>query len=248
MLLPLSEPASLAKIIAHRGASGQAPENTVAAMQLAADQGASCVEIDVSISSDNVPFAHHDPTLNRCTSGTGYLYALKAIELDQLTASNGMPEYKNEPLARLSAVLDVLISNRLALNLEIKPTAGLEIPTAKAVCKYIEERWPADLTLVLSSISTEALRITQECLPDVPRALVVGVVPENWRQQRDTLGFRNIHCAAQLIKQSEIDDLRRHGLGVYCFTVNDTVTAETVIGMGVDGVFTDYPGKFLSAL
>ena len=90
-------PAKLATVIAHRGASGDAPENTIAALALAADHGATCVEIDVSISSDKIPFVHHDDTLDRCTNGSGLLSLHSADALDKLDASKGMDGFANEP-------------------------------------------------------------------------------------------------------------------------------------------------------
>jgi len=63
---------SLPSVIAHRGASADAPENTLAAIALAIEQGAQWIEIDVNISSDQKLFVHHDDTLSRCTDGQGY--------------------------------------------------------------------------------------------------------------------------------------------------------------------------------
>ncbi|NND92431.1 MAG: glycerophosphodiester phosphodiesterase [Granulosicoccus sp.] len=234
-------PAILATIIAHRGASGDAPENTLAALSLAADHGARCVEIDVSISSDGVPFVHHDDTLERCTTGKGLLCEHLAVDLDQLDASKGMPDYAGEVLPRLSAVIDLLEARGLGLNLEIKPRKGLEDETVEAICKLIEGRWPAHLPLVFSSFSRPSLTAALHRLPAVARALLVGAIPDNWQSLVLQYGCRNIHCDGSKLTATQGAALRQADLGVYCYTVNEVDRARTLLKAGAHGVFTDYP-------
>jgi len=244
----MTEPALLAPVIAHRGASGVAPENTLAAISVAADAGAKCVELDASISSDNIAFIHHDDKLERCTSGAGYLCAHSAAELDTVTASSGKTGYETEPLPRLSAAVSLLASLQMGLNLEIKPTPGLEEPTAIAVCEVIRESWPSDLPLVLSSFSREALAVARDTLPGAARALIVCAVPSDWQHQTQLLQCRNLHVAAPLLDQQQAKEITGAGLGLYCFTVNQVDDAARLLAMGVNGVFTDYPSELLNAL
>jgi len=244
----VTEPAELAKVIAHRGASGDAPENTLAAIALAAEGGATCVEIDASISRDNVAFVHHDDSLDRCTNGSGYLCAHTAEELDKLSASKSMAGFENEPLPRLSAVFELLTKLRLGLNLEIKPTPGLEKPTAEAVCDLVRSSWPLDLPLVLSSFSKDALMVARDVLPGAARALIVCEVPEDWHYQTQLLQCQNLHTAAPLLTEQQATDITSAGLGLYCFTVNDVELAKSVLEKGAHGVFSDYPQKLLTEL
>lgn len=241
----MTEPALLAKIIAHRGASGVAPENTLAAISEASRVGATCVEIDASISSDHIPFVHHDDTLERCTNGTGYLCAHTAAQLDTLMASSGKAGFENEPLPRLSAVVTLLSSLQMGLNLEIKPTPGLEAETAIAVCDVIRDSWPIDLPLVLSSFSREALAVARDTLPGAARALIVCAVPTDWHHQTQLLQCRNLHMAAPLLDEQQAKNITDAGLGLYCFTVNDSTEAAKLFAMGAHGVFTDYPKELL---
>ena len=244
----MTEPAILANIIAHRGASGNAPENTLAAIKLAHEGGATCVELDASISSDNVPFVHHDDTLERCTNGSGYLCAHSATELDKVLASAGMENYADEPLPRLSAAVALLAQLQMGLNLEIKPTPGLEEPTALAVCDVIRDHWPIDLPLVLSSFSRESLAVARDTLPGAARALIVCAVPADWQHQTQLLQCRNLHTAAPLLDEQQANEITAAGLGLYCFTVNNAEDAKRLLGMGVNGVFSDYPAKLLASL
>lgn len=241
-------PAFLAPIIAHRGASGDAPENTLAALSLAADHGAVCVEIDVSISRDQVPFVHHDDTLGRCTNGSGLLCEHMAADLDQLSASAGMAGYEGEPLPRLSAVIDLLQARGLGLNLEIKPRKGLELPTVEAICRMIEERWPSHLPLVFSSFSKSSLAAAMHRLPEVPRGLLTGAIPVDWKSQMSELDCRNIHCDGTVLTPLQIRQLLEANAGIYCYTINEPARARTLLDSGVHGVFTDFPKRLAASL
>ena len=240
--------ALLAPVIAHRGASGEAPENTLAAIRLAAEQGARCVEVDVSISRDGVPYVHHDDTLDRCTSGSGRLAGHDAVALDALSADRGMARWRGEPLPRLAAVIALCIERDLGLNLEIKPLAGLESRTARAVCALIERDWPSRLPCVFSSFAPAALDAARAALPEVDRALLVGAVPADWAARLARHGCRNLHCAAERLTARAAEALRAADVGLYAYTVNDTALAVRLLGMGAHGVFTDHPGRMLAAL
>lgn len=243
-----SEPALLAPVVAHRGASGEAPENTLSAISLAYQQGARCVEVDVSISADHIPFVHHDDTLDRCTTGSGLLCEQTAEQLDKLNAGKGMTGFENEPLPRLSALFEFLSQYEMGLNLEIKPRQGLEAATVAAICSLVETAWPTHLPLVFSSFSRASLMCAKQRLPDIPRGLLVEALPDDWSQLIDRYDCRNMHCDGGQLTDSQIEQLRDKGLGVYCYTVNDTNKANQLIKSGVHGVFTDYPKRLLSAL
>ncbi len=252
----MAEHAVLAPVIAHRGASADAPENTLAALRLAADHGVRVVEVDVAISADGVAYLHHDDELERCTDGVGRLCDLPSEDIDRLNAgilhsgADREPHRKTfrEPLPRLTAAIELLRERRLGLNLEIKPVAGLEERTSIAICEIIEGHWPDDLNLVFSSFSTQALSITRSRLPAVPRALISDAVPEALEELVMRLGLSNLHCDAELIDPTGLATLRSRRLGVYCYTVNDVDQALRLLDFGVDGIFTDHPSRMLQAL
>lgn len=239
---------TLAAVIAHRGASADAPENTIAAIRLAAEQGAKAVEIDVSISADGVAYVHHDDTLNRCTNGSGYLCAHSADELDAIQAGILFKGYDKEPLPRLTALLDCVQELGMALNLEIKPTPGLEEPTAEIVCKTIATHWRGENTLLYSSFSREALATAKHQQPEIPRALIVCAIPSNWSEQLQAFECSNLHFAAPLADKEIVQSISKKGYGLYCFTVNDIDEAKTLLDYGIDGVFSDCPGKLIASL
>jgi len=246
--LPPGGPLLLAPVVAHRGASGDAPENTLGAIRLAADQGARCIEIDVSISRDDVPFVHHDATLERCTNGAGRLCDHDAAELDRLQADKGHSDWQGESLPRLSAVVELCRQLNLGLNLEIKPAAGLEQRTARAICTQLSATWPEELPFVFSSFSTAALDTARECWSDAARALLVGRVPADWKERLSRHACRNLHCAGGQLTAEDAGEIVAASVGLYCYTVNDPVRARELLACGVHGVFTDHPGRLLAAL
>ena len=241
-------PALLDTVVAHRGASGEAPENTLGAVRLAAEQGARCVEIDVSISRDDVPYVHHDPTLERCTDGTGRLVDHGADALDALVADKGLADWLGEPLPRLAAVIELCVERGLGLNLEIKPLPGLEARTARAICPLIERTWPTHLPFVFSSFEPAALDATRAALPEAARALLVGRVPDDWRARLERHGCRNLHCDGSRLDARRAAAVRDADAGLYCYTVNDVERARALLDIGAHGVFTDHPARMLAAL
>ncbi len=238
----------LSCVVAHRGASANAPENTLGALQLAIDHGAKSVEVDAMISSDGVAYLHHDDTLNRCTSGSGYLCAAAASELDELDASGRHTTFAGEPIPRLDRAIALLVNNGIGLNLEIKPTPGLETETATAAVNALRGVWPHTLPLVLSSFSKEALYTAKQLWPEAPRGLITCALPVNWQDELNALACTNLHMAAPLVAPESAQQIKSEGYGLYCYTVNDVEQAQQLIGMGVDGIFTDRPKALLEGL
>lgn len=238
----------LPQVVAHRGASADAPENTLSALRLAINHGATCVEVDAMISSDGIVFLHHDDKLERCTNGEGYLCASDATTLESLDASGGNREFSGEALPRLDAAVTLLMEHGIGLNLEIKPTPGLEAETAAAVVSCLQPQWPNELPLVLSSFSKDALSEAKALWPEAPRALITCAVPSDWRESLSALQCTNLHLAAPLLSKDSAQQVKTAGYGLYCYTVNDAAEASALLGMGVDGVFTDKPKLLLAQL
>lgn len=238
------------KVIAHRGASGVAPENTLAAIRAAAEQGARWVEVDVAVTADGVPVIHHDDRLERCTNGRGWLLAHSHQELKGLDAGSWFaPRFAGESLPTLEALLALAMDLGIGLNLEIKPLTGWEEPTASAAVKSLQEFGQDKCPLLLSSFSLAALRVAQALLPAVPRAYNAMVVPPDWQERlaaADCVGI-HCHCEAKLDPET-IRSVNAAGKKILCFTVNDTALARRLLDWGVDGLITDHPGRLIAAL
>lgn len=239
---------SIPRITAHRGASGNAPENTIAAIELAANEGADWIEIDVNISSDGIPVLHHDDDLDRCTDGHGLVIESSMEELEHLDSGAWFSSrYRGERIATLDECLDVCESLDLSINLEIKPSSGWEIPTTDQIADVLHRRHTLP-DMVISSFSHIALLRAARQIEFIPRASLFLVAPPDWKALTDEVSAINLHLHDNtLLTADAIDSYHRAGLGVYCYTVNTADDARELFAQGVDGVFSNYPGLLLDA-
>ena len=239
---------AVAPVIAHRGASGEAPENTLAAVRLAAEQGATWVEVDTMVTRDGHAVIHHDDELGRCNDGRGWVLGRDLADLARLDAGSWFaPHHAGERIPTLDALIQTVLDLDLGLNLEIKATYGWEEPTVDATVAVLRRLWPADRPLIVSSFSERVLRHTAAALPSVALGYNVTAIPRNWDERLQTLGAASLHCHYQATLTPVVAAaIKRAGYGLLCFTVNRPVDARRVLGWGADGVFTDYPGRLLA--
>ena len=235
------------QVVAHRGASGHAPENTLAAIQLAADHGATWIEIDVNISRDGIPVLFHDDGLGRCSNGSGLVieHTLETLKLLD-TGSWFADEFKGERIATLDECLQLATRLSLGINLEIKPCSGWELPTTDAIADLLAGN--ANLPpIVMSSFSHVAMQRVSQRLPDLPRSCLYLVAPPDWQSLTSEVGASNIHLHANsLLDKDKVNTYKDKGLGVYCYTVNTAEEAGNLFTIGVDGVFSNYPKELLA--
>lgn len=238
--------ANLPKITAHRGASGSAPENTLAAIRLAAQHGAKWIEIDVNISSDGVPMLHHDDDIKRCSNGQGLVIEHTADYLQSLDGGSWFAaDFSGEKIATLDECLDLALELGLSINLEIKPSSGWEIPTTDQITALLSNRETLP-QIVISSFSHIALQRAREKAPNIPRSSLFLVAPPDWQTLTDDVEASNIHLHSNsLLDASAVQTFHKQDLGVYCYTVDDISEATALFDIGVDGVFTNYPEKLL---
>ena len=152
-------------LYAHRGASAEAPENTLAAFRRALEVGADGIELDVHLSADGVPVVIHDDTLERTTDGSGPVAAQSRAGLARLDAGAWFaPEFSGEELPTLQATL-LLLAGRLRLNLEVKAArAGM------AVFDLLRHFPQADA--VISSFDYGLLARLRRSAPELPLAVL----------------------------------------------------------------------------
>ncbi len=239
-------PDNLPKITAHRGASGSAPENTLAAIRLAADHGAKWIEIDVNISSDGVPVLHHDDGLERCSNGQGLVIEHSVRHLQSLDSGSWFAsDFTGEPIATLEECLNLALDLDLSINLEIKPSSGWELPTTDQIAKVLTSKRPLP-KIVISSFSHIALQRAHQLVAEIPRASLFLVAPPDWQALTTEVAASNIHLHSNsLLNETSVQSFHEQGLGVYCYTVDDAEEASNLFEMGVDGVFSNHPKRLL---
>ena len=229
-------------IVAHRGASGDAPENTLAAIRLAAEHGASWIEIDVNISADGTPVLFHDDGLQRCSNGKGLVIEHSLQTLQSLDCGSWFSDtFAGEKIATLEQCLQLAEECGLGINLEIKPCSGWEIPTTDSIAELLNNKNKLP-PMVISSFSHIAMQRAAKLLPQLSRSCLYLVAPPNWQSLVKEVNADNIHLYANsLLTEEKVAQYKSQGLGVYCYTVNTTDDAKALFVKGIDGVFTNYP-------
>ena len=219
------------RIVAHRGGGSLAPENTLAAIRLAASLGFRGVEFDVMLAGDGTPVVIHDETLERTTGVKGEVARTPYRDLEKLD----IPRFQDA--ARLCRELGVWA------NIEIKPAQGHSRATGEAVAGMASELWRgAPLQPVLSSFSSVALEAARAAAPDLPRGLLVDEVPADWPGQLRALDCVGLHCNQRHLGEHEARAIKKAGYGLLCWTVDDPVAARRLLGWGADCLVTDALG------
>ena len=227
--------------IAHRGAGKLAPENTLAAFKLGASRGYRMFECDVKLSRDGVPFLLHDATLDRTSNGQGDARAMRWEGLSKLDAGSWhSPNYAGEPLASLDAISCYCLDNNLLLNIEIKPTPGLETETGTAVANAAALLWKeAAIPPLLTSFEVAALQAAQRAQPQQPRGQLLDKLTPGWLDIALELGCVAVICKYTLWNENTITQARSIGLRTLSYTVNDESSADKLLSLGIDSLITD---------
>jgi glycerophosphoryl diester phosphodiesterase len=231
--------------IAHRGAGKLAPENTLAAFRVGASHGYRAFECDVKLSADGVPFLLHDATLQRTTSGHGDARALRWGELARLDAGSWHGRaFAGEPPPSLEAIARFCLRNGHALNIEIKPSPGIEAETGTLVATLAERLWAGHPPPLLSSFQPLALQAARAAAPGLPRALLLDSLRDGWLDEARALDGAAVVTASALMDAEIAAQLHASGMRALVYTVNDPAEALRVLAAGVDGVITDALDRF----
>ena len=237
-------------IFGHRGASKYAPENTIAAFDLAIRQGTKAFELDTMLTSDRVPVVIHDHTLDRTTNGTGEVGQKTLKEIKELDAGfRFSAKFKDEKVPVLKDVLEKY-RNGILINIELKNYHSPKDDLARIVMELVEACGMLDQVLFSSFLprNLKILRFLQ------PAAKVALLTPEG------ILGifFRSflfygqspeiIHPSSKNVTRDTINNEHHRGRRVNVWRVNDLQTARNLIDWGVDGLITDDPKSSLQLL
>jgi len=223
-------------VIAHRGASGTLPENTLPAYELAIEHGADMIEIDLHRSRDGETVVTHDEDLAGL-GGWGEIAAATAVEIRALDAGNG------ERVPTLDEVLDAF-GARIPFNLELKRGrravyAGLE----SAALSAIESRGLLDRTL-FSSFCDPVLARLRALSAEVRSALLLSPRdPDRPLERARAVGAEAINPSIFLATPALIDAAHAEGLAVYVFTVDAEEDMRRLLDLGVDGMFSNFPAR-----
>ena len=217
-------------VIAHKGASGYAPENTLLSFRRALDLGAHMIELDLRETLDGELVCIHDPTVDRTTNGTGEIHELRYKELRGLDAGEG------EHIPLLTEVLR-LASGKIKVNIDLKV-----IEVEKKLLDLIED-YKMVQDVFVSSFFHGTLRVLRDLSENVKTGILIEVPNDNLVSYALDFDVNAINPHHKLITPELVEEAHSVGLKVYPWTVNDLQTMKELLTLGVDGLITDYPDR-----
>ena len=229
------------EVIAHRGASGTAPENTLPAFRRAEELGADMIELDVQLTRDGHPVVIHDRTLDRTTSGRGAVRRRTLKEISGLDAGAWFGRAFAD--TRVPTLDQVFATVAIPINVELKAAGDdrLErrvldtVTRAGALERVIFSSFDAASLARLRALSGDADLAVLWAGRSVARAIALA----------GRVGARSLHLRTSRGVTSAIAAGHAAGLAVRVWTVNAPAEFARLTDAGADGVFTDYPERFL---
>ena len=228
-------------VIAHRGASGELPENTLPAYERAVAQGSDMIEIDLHTTRDGAIVITHDEDLEDL-GGRGEVADATLGEIRRLDAGGGAV------VPILEEVLDAF-GGRIPFNLELKRGSRAEYAGMEAVAvAEVARRGLLEQTL-FSSFFPPVLEALREVSPEVRIAVLISPrFPLGAIERALALGAEAINPERSLASPELVDSAHGEGLSVYVYTVDDPEEMHRLLDLGVDGLFTNYPGRMRTLL
>lgn len=230
-------------LVAHRGASSYAPENTFAAFEKARALGARSIEFDVMMSADGELFVFHDTTFKRTTNGKGELGDASSDYIASLDAGSWFSEqYRNEKIPTLKDALRWFARHAMHANIEIKPLPGRTDETTTAVLSCINQCWSDQAPLpLLSSFDEQALLLCSRLSPELPLGLLLLGWKKDWLSKIERVNGVSLHLPKHVVNQARIQAIKREGYAVCIYTVNSIKWARRFWAWGADSIISDYP-------
>jgi|TARA_Y100001949_G_scaffold159955_1_gene151218 glycerophosphoryl diester phosphodiesterase len=234
-------------IYGHRGAKGEAPENTLASFKQCLAHGVRRCELDLHLSKDGELMVIHDPTLKRTTGRRGKVVEHDAEELTQYDARQGGPSWKQPcPIPRLEELFEQCEFEHWQL--EVKSASRVRAARSVLAIKALAERHGLLDRVTVTSGSREVLRALKRLTPELSCGLVAEYAwldPLKVAKQYDCslLALKWTLCTPERIAKA-----RQLGLHVSVWTVNDPALMRRLADFGVDSLITDYPGLAVTTL
>lgn len=234
--------------IAHRGASGHAPENTMAAFERCIELGATAIETDVQMTSDGSLVLIHDESLARTAGSPKLVKDVTLEELRRLDAGSWFdPAFRGERVPTLRELLELVKPYSLLLNLELKngvvPYPGLE----EAVVEEIRRFGMSD-RVILSSFNHYSLVKCKRLAPEVRTGILyMEGLYEPW-DYASRIGAEALHAYHYAVLPEWVAQAAERGIAYHPFTVNEPAEMRRLLAAGVSGIITDYPDRLAELL
>lgn len=232
-------------VIGHRGASGEAPENTMAAFELAVAQGADLIELDIQLTADGIPVVMHDFSVDRTTEGSGLVKDLSLEAVRQLNAAAKFPGgFAAQRVPTLDEVLE-WAKGRVPVAIEIKG-GPIHYPNVESRVLQIVERHEVEASVMVISFDHAVLLRLKRMKPRVATGVLFACAPV----EASGLAMA-AHADALLPHWSNlsprmVEDAHDNGIAVSTWAVDEERDMAWVVSMGVDAVATNYPGRLVA--
>jgi glycerophosphoryl diester phosphodiesterase len=230
-------------IFAHRGASAHAPENTLAAFQLALAQNADGIELDVKLSSDGQVIVIHDPTVDRTTGAKGRVKDMTLADLRSLDAGSFFSEnFKGEKIPTLEEVFETM-GKRLFINVELTNYTTPRDHLVETVCMLVK-KFNLQKHVMFSSFFARNLAKAGSYIPEVPRGLLAldGLGGAWARSFGYYFGkYQALHPYLSDVTPEQVGRVHRLKGRIHVWTVNKAEDMRRLFRWGVDAIFTDDP-------
>jgi glycerophosphoryl diester phosphodiesterase len=232
-------------IIGHRGASGHAPENTLAAFKRAIALGATFIETDLQLSRDSHFVAIHDDTVSRTTNGQGKVHDLSLADLRRLDAGSWFgSEFTGERIPALEEILEFAKKNDVVFYLELKP--GGSWGGEHALIGALRETQEIARTIVIS-FDASILEGLRKIEPTLMTGLLFDGQIDRPLEKAVEVGARQLAVRGDLVTPALLTEAKKKDLQVVCWTVNQPAHMRLLIDAGVDGIMSDYPDRIVAA-
>jgi glycerophosphoryl diester phosphodiesterase len=237
-------------VLAHRGASFDAPENTLAAFELAQRQGADGIELDTTLSRDGVPVVIHDLTLDNTTDGSGPVRDLDVRALKALDAGSHFDrEFREERIPTLDQALESIRPD-LTINIELKTTSWRADGLEQAVLRVIRHHGVSG-QVIISSFNPFSLRRFRALVSEIPIGYLYapdGPVYLRYSWLMVGLPHQARHPHHSMIDGRYMAWARKQGYRVHTWTVDDPDRIRELRDLGVNAIITNRPALALEAL
>lgn len=248
-------------IIAHRGASALAPENTLASFRRALADGAEAIECDVRLAGDGVPVIFHDPTLKRTALREGKMSDFTSRQLAKICVGSWFNlrfpkkanrEYLSATVPTLIEFFELMNSNQLPIYVELKCEQGLHRRLAQTVVAEIRN-FGFQNRVVIKSFNHDAAREVKRLMPDIKTAALFAPRPMRVLDPTNSLVLPALHLEAETISlhyslatERAVQKARAADLETIIWTANNSAWVRRALKLGIYGIITNNPARLLA--
>ncbi len=249
-------------IIAHRGSSANAPENTLAAFQKAIDEQADGIEFDVRLAKDGVPVIFHDATLKRLAKIKNRVDDFTAEELSRVDVGSwfnrAFPSKNNqafsaETIPTFARLLEFLRDYQGLIYVELKGKREAMPALAGAICELIEKS-ELQSKIIVKSFKLEAIRIVKERSPEIrtaalfePKILTILGKEKRILEEAKSVGADEISLHYSMATRKFVQRARENNFTIVIWTANNPKWVKRSLDYGIDAVITNHPAALLAA-